>query len=77
MPNPMRSLGSNTFYEALNAVSLHEQGRTVLAGAMLENIAALSAMEQHYCQIAPTGAHRYKKLLDACNDRFIDTLNGW
>ena len=44
---------------------LHEQGRAMLTNAALENLGALSALEQHLCQVAPCGADRYRHIVDA------------
>ena len=43
----------------------HEQGRALLTKSALENIAALSALENHLFKIAPLGQERYKQILDA------------
>ena len=81
MSNAMGQKAGNTFssnyLQALNAVSMHEQGRTVLASAALENIAALSAMEGYLAQIAPTGVHRYKYLLDEFTKVSTDVIRNW
>ena len=43
----------------------HEQLRTLLTKAALENCAALAALEAHLREVAPLGEERYKTLLDA------------
>jgi hypothetical protein len=44
---------------------LQEQGRAWLANTALESVGALSALEEHLCQIAPHGAGRYRAIVDA------------
>jgi hypothetical protein len=45
--------------------TIHEQGRALLAKTALENIGALSALENQLFKIAPLGQERYKMILDA------------
>lgn len=45
--------------------AMHEQGRAVLTSIALENVGALSALEQHLCDVAPSGAERYRHIVDA------------
>jgi hypothetical protein len=42
-----------------------EQGRALLANTALQNVGALTALEQHLIQIAPLGEARYKHIVDA------------
>jgi hypothetical protein len=44
---------------------IHEQGRALLTNMALESVGALSALEEHLCQIAPCGAGRYRAIVDA------------
>lgn len=43
----------------------YEQGRALLANTALNNVGALSALEQHLIQVAPLGEARYKHIVDA------------
>jgi hypothetical protein len=45
--------------------AIHEQGRAHLTNMALENVGALSALENHLTQIAPHGAERYRHIVDA------------
>lgn len=42
-----------------------EQGRALLTNTALNNVGALSALEQHLIQIAPLGEARYKHIVDS------------
>ena len=44
---------------------VHEQGRALLTNTALNNVSALSALEQHLLQVAPLGEARYKHIVDA------------
>lgn len=50
--------------EALIA-DTREQGRALLANTALQNVGALTALEQHLIQVAPLGEARYKHIVDA------------
>ena len=65
------------FTQALAITNLHEQGRAMLASTALESAGALSAMEGYLCQVAPSGAHRYKAICDAFTAATIETIMGW
>jgi len=65
------------FTQALAITNLHEQGRAVLAGTALETVGALSAMEGYLCQVAPSGAHRYKAIADAYTVAVCRTILDW
>ncbi len=41
-----------------------EQGRALLTNTALQNVGALSALEQHLIQVAPLGEARYKHIVD-------------
>lgn len=43
----------------------YEQGRALLTNTALNNVGALSALEQHLIQVAPLGEARYKHIVDA------------
>jgi hypothetical protein len=45
--------------------TLYEQGGAHLANVALENVGALSAMEAHLTRVAPSGAGRYRAIVDA------------
>jgi hypothetical protein len=42
-----------------------EQGRALLTNTALNNVGALSALEQHLIQVAPLGEARYKHIVDS------------
>lgn len=42
-----------------------EQARALLANTALQNVGALTALEQHLIQVAPLGEARYKHIVDA------------
>jgi len=54
-----------------------EQGRAILADAALQNVGALSALEEHLCQIAPSGAARYQHIVDAYALGAATTIARW
>jgi hypothetical protein len=54
-----------------------EQARALLTNAALENVAALSALEQHLIQIAPLGEARYKHIVDAYTLGATQTIQQW
>jgi hypothetical protein len=56
--------GSETIKNTMLAV-MHEQGRATLTNTALENLGALSALEEHLRQVVPSGAARYKHIVDA------------
>jgi hypothetical protein len=72
----LANFGSN-FTQALSMTNLHEQGRALLASTALENVGALSSMESYLCQVAPSGAHRYKAIADAYTAAVIGTIMDW
>jgi hypothetical protein len=45
--------------------AVHEQGRALITNMALESVGALSSLEEHLCEVAPTGAHRYRHIVDA------------
>lgn len=44
---------------------IHEQGRAILTKTALDNIGALSALENYLNLVAPSGQERYKQIVDA------------
>lgn len=44
---------------------VREQGRAFLTNTALQNVGALTALEQHLLQVAPLGEARYKHIVDA------------
>jgi hypothetical protein len=55
----------------------HEQGRALLTNMALENVGALSALENHLTQIAPQGAERYRHIVDAYALGAAQKIAGW
>jgi hypothetical protein len=45
---------------------MYEQARAMLTNTALQNVAALSTLEEHLSRVAPSGAGRYKALIDSC-----------
>ena len=45
--------------------NVHEQGRALLTHTALENLGALSSLEEQLCELAPSGAERYRHIVDA------------
>jgi hypothetical protein len=74
--NSLSNYNSN-FTQALSISNLHEQGRALLTSTALESVGALSAMEGYLCQVAPSGAHRYKLLIDACASAMANSILDW
>ena len=46
------------------STAVHEQCRAMLTKLSLDNIAALSTLETHLCAVSPSGAERYKVIID-------------
>ena len=65
------------FTQALAVTNLHEQGRTLIATTGLENVGAMSAMEGYLSQIAPSGAHRYRAIVDTYTKAVCQTILDW
>jgi len=68
---------SSNFINAISCTNMHEQGRALLATTALENLGAMSAMESYLCQIAPSGAHRYKLVADAYAMAAARAVSDW
>jgi hypothetical protein len=58
-------------------VETREQGRAMLANAALQNVGALTALEQHLIKIAPLGEARYKHIVDGYTLGAVNTLARW
>jgi hypothetical protein len=56
---------------------MREQGRALLTSTALQNVGALSALEQHLSQVAPTGAARYRAIVDAYAIGASITIQRW
>lgn len=54
-----------------------EQGRALLTNTALQNVGALSALEQHLIQVAPLGEARYKHIVDAYAMGAARSISGW
>jgi len=54
-----------------------EQVRALLTNTALQNVGALSALEEHLNQIAPHGAPRYQHIVDAYALGAANTIARW
>lgn len=54
-----------------------EQGRAFLANTALQNVGALTALEQHLIQVAPLGEARYKHIVDAYAMGAANAISRW
>jgi len=54
-----------------------EQVRALLTNTALQNVGALSALEEHLNQIAPQGAARYEHIVDAYALGAAQTIARW
>ena len=54
-----------------------EQVRALLTNTALQNVGALSALEEHLIQIAPMGAARYEHIVDAYALGAAQTIARW
>lgn len=57
--------------------NVHEEGRALLTGTALNNLGALSALEQHLIEIAPLGEARYKHIVDAYALGAAQAISRW
>lgn len=55
----------------------HEQVRALLTNTVLQNIGALSSLEEHLIQVAPLGSSRYKLVIDAYALGAAHTIATW
>lgn len=60
----IRHQGNEVIKQAMVS-SVHEQGRAFLTNVALENLGALSALEEQLMEMAPSGAERYRHIVDA------------
>ena len=54
-----------------------EQGRALLTNTALQNVGALSALEQHLIQVAPIGEARYKHIVDSYAMGAAQAIQRW
>ena len=54
-----------------------EEIRAGLTSAALQNVGALSALEQHLIEVAPLGAARYQHIVDAYTMGAAQTIARW
>ena len=54
-----------------------EQGRALLTNTALNNVGALSALEQHLIQVAPLGEARYKHIVDSYAMGAASAIQRW
>ena len=54
-----------------------EQGRALLTNTSLQNVGALTALEQHLIQIAPLGEARYKHIVDSYAMGAAQAIQRW
>jgi hypothetical protein len=54
-----------------------EQGRAFLTNSVLQNVGALTALEQHLIQVAPLGEARYKHIVDAFTMGAAQAISRW
>ena len=54
-----------------------EQVRSLLTNTALQNVGALSALEEHLMHVAPTGAARYQHIVDAYAVGAAHTIARW
>ena len=54
-----------------------EQGRALLTNTALQNVGALSALEQHLIQVSPLGEQRYKHIVDAYAMGAAQAISRW
>ncbi|MHB1371335.1 MAG: hypothetical protein ACYCW7_14200 [Pseudomonadaceae bacterium] len=55
----------------------HEQVRALLTNTALQNVGALSSLEEHLNQVAPSGAARYQHIVDAYALGAAHTIARW
>lgn len=54
-----------------------EQIRALLANTALQNVGALTALEEHLNHVAPSGAARYQLIVDAYAFGAAQTISRW
>lgn len=55
----------------------YEQARALLTNTALQNVGALSALEQHLIQVAPLGEARYKHIVDSYAMGAAQAIQRW
>jgi len=56
---------------------VREQGRAFLTNTALQNVGALTALEQHLIQVAPLGEARYKHIVDSYAMGAAESIARW
>lgn len=56
---------------------LKEQGRVALTNTALENVGALSSLEDHLTQIVPNAAYRLRHIVDAYTIGAVKAISRW
>lgn len=56
---------------------VREQGRALLTNTALQNVGALTALEQHLIEVAPLGEARYKHIVDAYAMGAAQAISRW
>lgn len=57
--------------------NMRGQARAFVTNKALQNAGALSELEDHLCRIAPSGAARYKHIVDAYALGAAQTISRW
>ncbi|MCE5254325.1 MAG: phosphoenolpyruvate carboxylase [Actinomycetia bacterium] len=57
--------------------NMREQARAYVTNTALQNAGALSELEDHLCKIAPSGAARYKHIVDAYALGAAQAISRW
>lgn len=58
-------------------LSVHDYCTALLAKSGMENVAALSFMEQQFNSMAPQGAERYREIVDAYAQKVAGKIRRW
>jgi hypothetical protein len=56
---------------------MYEQARATLTDTALQNVGALSALEEHLCRVAPNGAGRFHAIVDAYTLGAVQKIARW
>lgn len=59
------------------ATNAREQVRAMMANTALQNVGALTALEEHLIKVAPLGAARYETIVDAYALGAAQTIARW
>lgn len=57
--------GNGEIIKDVYLTTLKEEGRAYLTNNILQNAGALTTLEEQFNKIAPSGAQRYKRIVDA------------